>query len=409
MDGTVTRGAWLANAPLRRVQQASTRIRPKPVSGLSSQKDGQKGNGQIGAGVLACGPGFVSTTLALDNRVRDRAMVEQHLKLPEDGTCWSGNTRSLRLVDLHGGLVATEYTRVLYGDHGPYLEFTLEQLAVGRRICEWQSQAGLHSTSSGPGAFYATHHTSKGEGAKVYEQYRTVASKPNPPRTGTQWVWNDRPEGYADYRVGYYYISCFQVAVEEIGGDRRRQWRMGQRASAAASEQQHEHNALQPARTGFLRLAASNDSDSMPALSLLLATLHTGRTHQIRRHLAGAGTPVVGDGHYGKAKTNRRFKGVYGLSRMFLHSAYLRFQHPATRVWHTIESPLPPDLENFLVRLPSFSGGHWVTETSVGPEGWAEGVSSLSALAFQHMHRMPPADDGGDGGSGSEDEEDCAE
>jgi hypothetical protein len=282
-------------------------------------------------------------------------------------------------------------------DDRPYLEFTPAQLAEGRGECEWRSKVA----SEGPGPYYTAHWTSKGEGAKVYEQHRTVANKPNPPRTGTQWAWNNRPEGYSDYRVGYYYVSCFQVIVEQGGSKQRRQRQLRQRVSAAS---RLDEQVLQTARTSFLRLAASNASDNLPVLSLLLATLHTGRTHQIRRHLAGAGTAVIGDGHYGQAKTNRRFKGVYGLRRMFLHSAYMRFRHPVTRTWITVESALPPDLATFLARLPPLLGGQWVTETSVGPTDWANGVSSLSGLAFQHMQRAPPADDGGDGGTGSEDE-----
>ena len=369
--------AWLADAPLRRVQHRLSSSQPQSTD--PAPEDGKASSEETGSvnavGVLACGPGFIGTTLGLGNRVRDRAMVEQHLGLPEDGACWGGSGDNLKLVDLRGQLLATEYTRVLYGDHGPYLEFTLAQLTEGRRRCEWQSMAAL----DGAGAYYLTHYTSKGDGAKVYEQRKTVASKPNPPRTGSQWAWNNRPEGYADYKVGYCYVSCFQVIVEgaggeqtqEGGGDQRRQQRLRQRSSAAAASGADEHNLLQPARTGFLRLATSTDSESLPALSLLLATVHTNSTHQIRRHLAGSGTPVVGDGHYGQAKTNRRFKGVFGLGRVLLHSAYLRFQHPVTRVWHTVESALPPDLAEFLARLPPLSGGHWATEASVGPSGWA--------------------------------------
>jgi len=46
-----------------------------------------------------------------------------------------------------------------------------------------------------------------------YEQLRTVSERPNPPKEGRYWVANDRAEGYADYKVGLYYLSCDQVQV----------------------------------------------------------------------------------------------------------------------------------------------------------------------------------------------------
>ena len=48
--------------------------------------------------------------------------------------------KGLRLLDLRGGLLATAYRRVLYGDHGPYLEFTAEQLEEGRRQRPWRTE-----------------------------------------------------------------------------------------------------------------------------------------------------------------------------------------------------------------------------------------------------------------------------
>jgi len=65
----------------------------------------------------------------------------------------------------------------------------------------------------------------------------------------------------------------------------------------------------------------------------------TGRTHQIRVHLAAAGHPVVGDPVYGRRKEPREFP------RIFLHAHTLSFVHPATGERLTFASPLPPDLE----------------------------------------------------------------
>ncbi|MDD5390958.1 MAG: RluA family pseudouridine synthase [Gallionellaceae bacterium] len=81
--------------------------------------------------------------------------------------------------------------------------------------------------------------------------------------------------------------------------------------------------------------------------SLLEAELKTGRTHQIRVHLAALGHPIAGDDKYGGAEVNRALK-KQGLRRMFLHAARLEIKHPLTGAALVIEAPLAPDLQNFL-------------------------------------------------------------
>ena len=75
--------------------------------------------------------------------------------------------------------------------------------------------------------------------------------------------------------------------------------------------------------------------------ALLRVTLETGRTHQIRVHLAAIELPVAGDPLYGRA-------GELGLERQFLHAARLAFEHPLTGARISVESPLPADLETAL-------------------------------------------------------------
>jgi 23S rRNA pseudouridine1911/1915/1917 synthase len=81
---------------------------------------------------------------------------------------------------------------------------------------------------------------------------------------------------------------------------------------------------------------------ALPRASLLRVTLETGRTHQIRVHMAAIGHPVCGDRQYGHS-------GLYGLERQFLHAARLAFDHPVTGVPVNVESPLPADLAAALV------------------------------------------------------------
>lgn len=84
---------------------------------------------------------------------------------------------------------------------------------------------------------------------------------------------------------------------------------------------------------------------SAPTVSLLVCTLETGRTHQIRVHLAAIGHPVVGDVVYGGARA------ALMLDRPFLHAAELAFAHPVTGAARRYSSPLPPELQEVLDRL----------------------------------------------------------
>lgn len=81
--------------------------------------------------------------------------------------------------------------------------------------------------------------------------------------------------------------------------------------------------------------------------TLLRLTLETGRTHQIRAHLAAIGHPVVNDPRYGTAT---RSSGL-AADRPFLHAARLAFAHPITEVPIEVNSPLPADLAAALERL----------------------------------------------------------
>jgi 23S rRNA pseudouridine1911/1915/1917 synthase len=81
----------------------------------------------------------------------------------------------------------------------------------------------------------------------------------------------------------------------------------------------------------------------LPAAALLRVTLETGRTHQIRVHLAAIGHAVCGDAVYGVA-------GRYGLTRQFLHAHRLSFEHPVTAERLNLRSPLPEDLRRALER-----------------------------------------------------------
>ena len=84
--------------------------------------------------------------------------------------------------------------------------------------------------------------------------------------------------------------------------------------------------------------------------SLLEAELKTGRTHQIRVHLAHLGYPIAGDDKYGDYEANKKLARL-GLKRMFLHAARLVVRHPVDGREMVFEAPLAADLSTFLARL----------------------------------------------------------
>ncbi|MDH4114298.1 MAG: RluA family pseudouridine synthase, partial [Burkholderiaceae bacterium] len=88
--------------------------------------------------------------------------------------------------------------------------------------------------------------------------------------------------------------------------------------------------------------------------SLLEAELRTGRTHQIRVHLAHLGFPIVGDDKYGDFELNKavaRADARPRLARMFLHAGSVRLSHPVSGQPLAFEAPLPPECLSFLKAL----------------------------------------------------------
>ena len=110
--------------------------------------------------------------------------------------------------------------------------------------------------------------------------------------------------------------------------------------------------------THFEVLERFFDSDGKSLASLLQLTLETGRTHQIRVHMAHSGHPVMGDPVYASGfrtsaarLATRSRAALERLDRQALHAAFLRVEHPATGKPAAFESPLPPDIANLLQNL----------------------------------------------------------
>jgi 23S rRNA pseudouridine955/2504/2580 synthase len=113
-----------------------------------------------------------------------------------------------------------------------------------------------------------------------------------------------------------------------------------------------------------VKVVAKDHPDGMPSVtlvkvrevlaggfSLLEVTIKTGRTHQIRVHLASEGYPIVGDDKYGDFELNKllaRATATASLKRMFLHAWRLQFTHPVSAQRLELLAPLPPELESFV-------------------------------------------------------------
>ncbi|HEY7299516.1 MAG TPA: RluA family pseudouridine synthase [Xanthobacteraceae bacterium] len=140
------------------------------------------------------------------------------------------------------------------------------------------------------------------------------------------FVWGvpDRPRGTIDKPIGRHPRARDKMAVRADGRTAVTHWELREHYSGA---------------------------DGTPAASLLACRLETGRTHQIRVHLAEIGHPLLGDPVYGpgfKTKAARLSStaaaALAALNRQGLHACFLAFEHPATGEHLEFESPLPADL-----------------------------------------------------------------
>ncbi len=128
------------------------------------------------------------------------------------------------------------------------------------------------------------------------------------------------------------------------------------------------HKYLLPDGERRVKVVPKGDLDGMPSVtlvkvrdanlagfSLLEVTIKTGRTHQIRVHLASEGFPILGDDKYGNFELNKKLlrTGLLpSLKRMFLHAWRLQFTHPATGERLELLAELPPELATFSNHAP---------------------------------------------------------
>jgi 23S rRNA pseudouridine955/2504/2580 synthase len=110
-----------------------------------------------------------------------------------------------------------------------------------------------------------------------------------------------------------------------------------------------QNGVSKEALTHYRRLAAAN------GYALFQLELGTGRMHQIRRHLAQSGLPIIGDSKYGDFSLNKRFRKESGVKHLLLHASSLRFS-PQNRNILEVSAPLPAYFSKALEIL-SIQGG----------------------------------------------------
>jgi len=138
----------------------------------------------------------MKTTATYPNRLRDKQMVEKEYGLTEEG-----NDDTI-FYTLGYEPLAEGYERIVYGDHGPYVEFKQER--INWKICR-PERRGM--------GYYDTYLARGNKVTKLYIQRFPVKDLPNPPK-GKYAHNNNCPEGYADYKTGMVYVSTDDIRLE---------------------------------------------------------------------------------------------------------------------------------------------------------------------------------------------------
>lgn len=137
-----------------------------------------------------------TTTAIYPNREKDKKLIDEMIGLIESGSPY------VKFYTRLGLLLAVGYIRIVYGDHGPYIEFLKNQIY-------WES---LECERSGIG-YYNKWYPKDGWDILIYEQRINVKQLCNPPKNG--YIGNrSLGEGYADYRAGRVYINPYDLVIE---------------------------------------------------------------------------------------------------------------------------------------------------------------------------------------------------
>jgi 23S rRNA pseudouridine1911/1915/1917 synthase len=171
------------------------------------------------------------------------------------------------------------------------------------------------------------------------------------------FVWGapDRPRGEIDKPIDRHPTVRDRMAVRPGGREAITLWEVVERYPAAKAQESSQDAGRSAARGDK---GNGNSSSAAAVVSLLDCQLRTGRTHQIRVHLASIGHPLLGDDTYGpgfRTKTALLSEpakiALAALSRQALHAYLLAIEHPATGEEMVFRAELPPDLARLRLAL----------------------------------------------------------
>ena len=152
-------------------------------------------------------------------------------------------------------------------------------------------------------------------------------------------------------QAGKYYLALVKGTIRR--GERIRGWLMKDRKKNQVTVSREPAEGGAPIETAYEPLASNG------AMTLLKVELVTGKTHQIRSHLAGTGHPLAGDGKYGDATFNRYFRERYRLNSQFLHSWKIEFpamDAPFDALSRRTVTAEPPELFRKILQAEGLEG-----------------------------------------------------
>jgi 23S rRNA pseudouridine1911/1915/1917 synthase len=162
------------------------------------------------------------------------------------------------------------------------------------------------------------------------------------------WGAPDRPQGVIDRPIDRHPKSRERMAIREGGRDAVTHWQVLERYHGATGQSGKADKAGRKARG---KTGSKTGRPDEPVASLLLCRLETGRTHQIRVHLASIGHPIMGDNVYGSGFLTKTVllpakaqAALASLARQALHAHMLSVKHPSSGEFLQFRSELPPDL-----------------------------------------------------------------
>lgn len=152
-------------------------------------------------------------------------------------------------------------------------------------------------------------------------------------------------------QAGKYYLALVKGTIRR--GERIRGWLVKDRKKNQVTVSREPAEGGAPIETAYEPLASNG------AMTLLKVELVTGKTHQIRSHLAGTGHPLAGDGKYGDATFNRYFRERYRLNSQFLHSWKIEFpamDAPFDALSRRTVTAEPPELFREILQAEGLEG-----------------------------------------------------